>query len=451
MTEKLILPRHIENALNLIETNGFEAFVVGGAVRDALLGKTPGDWDIATNAKTDNIKSIFKKHFNTGERHGTITAIVDGLPIEITTYRTDGRYKDFRRPESVQFTNKLHKDLLRRDFTVNALAYNHDKGLIDICGGRKDLKSKQIRCIGNAREKLAEDALRVLRALRFASVLNFEIERETYNAVCECAVLLNRISAERITAELTQILTAQKKIELLFKTGIADIILPEVAECFCVYQGNCKQCGNVGNHIIKAVYNVPKTTAFLYSALLHDIGKAKTKKAERHGNCIFPGHAKISAEMAKGILARLKMNKKDTKRIVTLIRLHEIKIRPGKKSVRRLAAIIGRETFCDLLLFKKANALAHGGKYAEKQITQLKKIEKIYLNDLKNNIPLSIKDLAVNGFDLKKIGFQGHEIGEMLKWLLFRVIENPKLNTKEKMINAVKRRNMQKKDEQLLL
>ncbi|MCK9479304.1 MAG: CCA tRNA nucleotidyltransferase [Firmicutes bacterium] len=445
--EKINLPDFIITAINLLEKKGFEGYVVGGGVRDKLLGREPDDWDIATNAKPDDIKAIFKKHFDTGIKYGTVTVLIDSFPIEITTYRIDGDYNDRRRPEKVTFANDLNSDLMRRDFTVNAIAYNPSKGLVDVCGGLHDLSHRVIRCVGDADKRFEEDALRVLRALRFAAVLEFEIEPKTYKAICHHAYLLDKISAERISHELTLLLMAKKGIEKLFDTGVGNILLPEVSQCFGVWQNNCEHIYDVGNHTLEVIYNTPKAPILRYCALLHDIGKVQTKAVDKWGFDRFPNHAAVSAVMADNILMRLKLSAKQRKRIVKIIRLHSIIIKPDEVSVRKVVVKAGKEAFVDVIALKKANAMAKSLCCEKQQLEQYKEIERIYYTDIKNNVPFSIKELHIDGNDMQALGFKGDEIGKALKTLLMQVIKQPSLNNRHSLLEMAKSQKKEKKGE----
>ncbi len=443
---KIKLPEYIEEAVYQIESKGFEAFVVGGAVRDALLGMEPSDWDIATNALPEVVKSIFSHHYDTGIKHGTVTVLVNEIPIEITTYRKEGKYTDFRRPESVTFSGSLEDDLKRRDFTINALAYNNTSGIVDISSGIDDLKHGIIRCIGDPAERLSEDALRMLRAVRLSLLLDFKIEDQTYDAICSFANLLNKISAERICEELTKIIMSDKGVELLFETGISDVILPEVSKCFGIWQNNLKHIYDVGNHTLEVLYNTPKTPLLRYCALLHDVGKVKAKITDRWGVTHFPNHASASATIARSILTRLKMSNKHKDIIVNLIKMHSVRIKPNALSVRKIASKLGIDRFYDLLTLKRANIMAQNPKYAEERLEELDAVEEIFKEIIKSNCPLSIKDLAVDGNDMKALGLAGSEIGRMLRFLLAETIKNPRLNTPEQLVKLAKEsKNTRKK------
>ncbi|OQB15274.1 MAG: CCA-adding enzyme [Firmicutes bacterium ADurb.Bin193] len=429
--QKMELPEHVEEAMRMLEANGYDAFVVGGAVRDTLMGAEPLDWDVATDALPDRVKTIFKKHFDSGIKHGTVTVFIKSLPIEITTYRTEGDYKDYRRPETVSFTTNLYDDLIRRDFTINALAYNHRFGFIDLCHGINDLEKRVLRCIGDANERFGEDALRILRALRFAATLNFGIEDKTYIAICNNKELLRNISYERIAGELTKLIMADNRIEMLFETGVGEIILPEVSRCFSVWQNTPNHIFDVGLHTIETVYNVPKTPILRYAALLHDVGKPDTKRTDIHGIHTFPKHDIVSAELAREILIRLKMPRKLINAVTGLIRMHRIKIKPTETAVKRVISSLKDVDFKDLLTLQRGDIIAQNPKYAQQRIEELDRLWDIYCEVLRKNEPVRLKDLAVNGNDMKAIGLRSSEIGRTLRMLLSKVIKNPELNKKE--------------------
>ncbi len=435
---KLSIPKYVEEAINSIEKAGFEAFVVGGALRDILLGREPTDWDITTNALVDDIKIIFKKHFETGIAHGTLTVLVDNIPIEVTTYRIDGEYLDNRRPASVEFTNNLYEDLKRRDFTINALAYNPKSGIVDLFNGKEDLEKGIIRCIGSADERFNEDALRILRGLRFSAMLNFDIESETLASISKNKNLLKNISAERINVELTKLFLSDNRLELLFDTGVGEVILPEVAKCFSATQNNPHHIYDVGIHTLCAVRNMPKTVALRFAALLHDVGKPETKTTDENDIDHFYGHNKASEGIARTVLNRLKFDNKTKDRVLKLVLLHDREIQPTEKLVRRAVSKIGKETFEDLLLLKRADALAQNPELVSEKLFFISQIEKIYKNILDQKQPLSLRDLAVNGADMQKIGIFGKEIGDTLSMLLDKVLENPTINNKEKLIILAK-------------
>ena len=435
---KLSIPKYVEEAINDIEKAGFEAYVVGGALRDIMLGRQPTDWDITTNALVDDLKMIFKRHFETGIAHGTLTVLVDNIPLEVTTYRIDGDYLDNRRPASVEFTNNLYEDLKRRDFTINAIAYNPKIGIVDLFNGTEDLRKGIVRCIGSADRRFNEDALRILRGLRFSAMLNFDIESETLASISKNKNLLKNISAERINVELTKLFLSDNRLELLFGSGVGEVILPEVAKCFTITQNNPHHIYDVGSHTLCTVRNTPKTPTLRFAALLHDVGKTETKTTDENGVDHFYGHNKASEGIARTILNRLKFDNKTKDRVLKLVLLHDREIQPTEKLVRRAVAKIGKETFESLLLLKRADALAQNPEFISEKLLFISQIEKIYKNILDQKQPLSLKDLAVNGADMQKIGIFGKQIGDTLSMLLDKVLENPTLNIKEKLINLAK-------------
>lgn len=435
---KISIPKYVEEALSSLEKCGFEAFVVGGALRDILLGSEPTDWDITTNALVDDLKNIFPKHFETGIAHGTLTVLVDKMPLEITTYRIDGDYVDNRRPASVEFTNNLYEDLKRRDFTINAIAYNPKSGIVDLFGGVEDLQKGIIKCIGSADQRFNEDALRILRGLRFSATLNFDIESETLSSISKNRNLLKNISAERINVELTKLFLSDNRLEMLFDSGVGEVILPEVAKCFAVTQNNPHHIYDVGKHTLCAVINVPRTVALRFAALFHDVGKAKTKSTDKEGIDHFYGHNKVSEEIAREVLNRLKFDNKTKDRILKLVLLHDREILPTEKLVRRAVSKIGKEIFNDLLILKRADALAQNPEFTHEKLSYISHIEKIYKDILIQKHPLSLKDLEVNGADMQKIGIFGKEIGDTLSLLLDKVLENPTINVKKILIELAK-------------
>ena len=438
--QKIKLPHQIENVIDIFEQNGFEAYVVGGAVRDAVMGVEPSDWDVAVSAKPNEVKRLFKKHFDSGISHGTVTVLEEGYPVEVTTFRVDGEYSDCRHPESVVFTSKLAEDLKRRDFTVNALAYSHRTGLIDLFGCRADIKAGVIRCVGKPEERFREDALRIMRAVRFAVTMGFSIEDKTYMAIADCCELLNNISSERICVELTKTLMCGGGLDIVFDSGVGGVILPELARCFSVWQNNSAHIYDVGNHALETVYNVPKNPVLRFAALLHDVGKPCVHLRDEHGVDCFPNHAAASATIARDILKRLKLSNKHIFAIVGLVRVHDIVIRPNELSVRRAASRMEKTSFEDLLALKRGIAMAQNPNYAEEAVAALDLIDALYRRITEEGQPLYLSDLAVNGSDMKSLGFKSSSIGKCLRYLLARVIEEPALNTRETLMKLAAER-----------
>ena len=431
---KLEMNEGVNRIVEILNNNGFEAYVVGGAVRDSLMGRTPHDFDIATSALVRDIKNIFPHTVDTGIKHGTVTVIENSGCYEVTTFRSDGRYNDLRRPESVEFIGDVREDMLRRDFTINALAYSEQTGIIDCTGGAEDIKNKIIRCVGNPERRFREDALRMLRAVRFSAVLGFEIEEKTAAAIKKCAVMIKRISAERIREEIEKILRSENPggIELLHELGLMKHIIPELDICFYVEQKNKYHLYNVGEHIIQAVKATPEDIVIRWAALLHDIGKPLCKSVDSNGIIHFYGHHHESVKLADDILHRLKLDNESRKNILLLIENHDIRIEANPVAVKRVMARLGEELFLKLLILQEADNKAKNPKYLQDKMNKLNDVRVIYRKILSERQPYLVGDLVINGRDLIKIGFRaGREIGDTLHALLDEVLMNPSLNNRE--------------------
>jgi tRNA nucleotidyltransferase (CCA-adding enzyme) len=432
---RIELPKHIESVINTLENNDFEAYVVGGTLRDVLMGIEPEDWHLATSAAGKDIKRIFKNHYDCRKRHGVTNVLENCCCVELATFRTDGQYEKFKRASNTVFTQELAQDLKRRDFTMNALAYSHRSGLVDLFDGISDIKNGIIRCVGEPDQRFKEDPVRMLRCIRFAAAMNLKIEDETYEAITTNCSLIKKVSGERICAEIMKTLMADRQIFLLFDTGIGDIIMPEVSKCFSVWQNNSYHIYDVGNHSLETVYNVPKNPILRFAALLHDVGKPKVRVKDGRGVDFFPNHAAFSAAGARDVLTRLKMSNKHKFAIINLIRMHDVNIRPTEVSVRRVASQLKKINFEDLIALKRGVIMAQNPKYMNEQLDELSTIERIYNQILEKKLPIRIKDLAVNSDDMKKIGIKSSAIGRKLRFLLARVVENPSLNTRKTLMD----------------
>jgi len=434
MENRIQPPGGVLNILNTFKSNGFEAYAAGGCIRDSLLGIEPKDWDIATNALPEVTKNLFSKTIDTGLKHGTVTVVFDGRQYEITTFRVDGRYLDGRHPESVEFTANIEDDLGRRDFTINAMAWNKERGIVDPFNGRRDLAGRIIRTVGNPGERFREDGLRMLRAARFAARLGFDIHEETLKAISENKELIRNVSNERIRDELTEILTSDNplKFNLLRETGLLELILPELEACYRTRQNNPHHVYNVGEHSIRAVAAARKDRIHRWVLLLHDTGKAVTLTTDEKGIDHFYGHAFQSMKIAGDILRRLRFDKKSIEKITRLIRHHDRQILPVPKAVAKAVNAVGEDIFPDLLDVKRADKSAQNPRDIQEALEYVDTIEAIY-NDLKKGMNcFGVKDLAINGRDLIKMGFkEGKEVGKTLNILLDKVMENPMLNKKE--------------------
>lgn len=481
---RINIPEKVQFIIGRLARAGFEAYAVGGCVRDSILDRTPKDWDITTNASPEEVKRIFKRTVDTGIEHGTVTVMLEKEGFEVTTYRIDGKYEDNRHPSSVVFTRNLQDDLLRRDFTINAMAYNETEGLVDLFGGTDDLKNGIIRAVGNPEERFREDALRIMRAVRFAGELGFDIEKETFGAMKKFAPNLHSISAERIRVELQKLVMGPypEKISLAVAAGVTDAVFPEWNEAVKTAQENKYHIYNVADHTIESVKamqgllgmnekrestgkavsgNMPadkfpavgetsdsmppvidgirgcgftqkERQILCLTMLLHDIGKPATKTM-KNGQAHFYGHPKISAEMASEILHRLKYDNETIDMVKTLVLHHDDRFRfgwqEGSADARKLAGKIGMEALRMLIPVQCADALAHSPIYLEENLERISCMQKQYDEIVEKQQCVTLKELAVGGKDLMEIGVQpGPGLGRLLNELLALVIENPELN-----------------------
>ncbi len=432
------IPEKANEIITTLTDAGYEAYVVGGCVRDAILGREAADWDITTNAKPEEVKALFSRTVDTGLQHGTVTVLNGKEGFEVTTYRIDGEYRDGRHPESVSFTSNLIEDLKRRDFTINAMAYSEKEGLVDAFDGLGDLQKGVIRCVGDPRERFTEDALRILRAVRFSAQLNFAIEEETKKALAEFAPRLTKVSAERIQVELLKLLTSDhpEVFRQVWETGITAVILQEFDACMETPQHNPHHCRNVGEHILYTLTGVEKDKALRLAALLHDIGKPVCRTTDEKGIDHFKGHAGVGAKMADGILRRLKFDNDTRKKVVRLVEVHDDRDFPlNHRGVRRAVHRIGAELFPDYLKLRRADILAQNPLMQEEKLQRLEEAARLYREILEEGNCLSLKDLAVTGRDLIDAGVEpGPKLGIILKQMLEAVIEHPEYNTKEHLI-----------------
>lgn len=436
---KIEIPAKANEIITRLTEAGYEAYVVGGCVRDAILGRPAADWDITTNAKPEQVKALFSRTIDTGIQHGTVTILRGREGFEVTTYRIDGEYRDGRHPSEVIFTPSLLEDLKRRDFTINAMAYNEAEGLIDAFDGMDDLKNGRIRCVGDPKERFTEDALRILRAVRFSAQLNFAIEENTRAAITEFAGSLTKISAERIQTELVKLLTSEHPeiFRTLYDTGITAVILPEFDACMKTPQNHPHHCCCVGEHLLLALGAIEADKVLRLAALLHDIGKPVTHTRDEKGIDHFHGHGEAGKELAGLILRRLKFDNDTIYRVKHLVQVHDyLQIPPTPRGVRRAVFRIGKEHFPDYLKLRRADILAQNPSMQKEKLEALAVLESLYQQILEEQNCLSLKDLAVTGTDLIESGLKpGPELGEILKKLLEIVIENPEYNTKEYLLS----------------
>lgn len=431
---KLKLPEKAEFIICELERAGFEAFAVGGCVRDMVLGRIPTDWDITTNATPPQIKQIFKRTIDTGIRHGTVTVMLGNEGFEVTTYRIDGEYEDFRHPSEVIFTANLGDDLKRRDFTINAMAYNESRGLVDLFEGMEDLKKRTIRCVGNPCERFGEDALRMLRAVRFSAQLGFEIDESTKQAIKALASTLQKISSERIQTELVKLITSPNPdfLKTAYELGITGVFFPELDEAFLTPQNHPHHMYNVGEHLMHCMKNIRNDKTLRLAALLHDIGKPAARTTDAEGIDHFYGHPEIGVELSVNILRRLKFDNDTIKKVRTYVRYHDIRLEPDIMQVRKALNKMGAENFAPILELKRADTLAQSLYMREEKLEYIKSLSALYDEIMSEKQCVSLKTLAIGGNDLISLGApRGKRIGELLNILLEDVIENPQNNNAE--------------------
>ncbi|NKF07918.1 CCA tRNA nucleotidyltransferase [Clostridium gasigenes] len=441
---ELFIPQDVKNIIDKFYKNEHRAFLVGGCVRDSILQTIPNDYDITTSALPDETINLFEKTIPTGLQHGTVTVLINKEPYEVTTFRTDGDYKDNRRPDSVSFVSDIVEDLSRRDFTINALAYNHYDGLIDCFNGLKDIESKIIKCVGNPDKRFNEDALRMLRAIRFSCQLDFIIESETYESIKRNYKLVENISSERVRDELCKILISKnstKGLELLKATRILEIILPDINN-LVEYTPKCNNHNrDVFKHTLKVIDNTYSNLILRLSALFHDVGKINTMTFLENGHCYFPKHSIESAIMTKSILTKLAFDNITINRVCSIIYEHlvlNVSYMPTDGEIKRLINKVGSENISLLYDLQRADINALWD-----PVPFLKKVD--FMNErtqviLANKEPLIIKDLNITGtFLMSELNLKPSKlIGELLNFLLEKVLDNSSLNTKSTLLQLTK-------------
>ena len=446
------IPKNVQYIIDTLIDNGYEAYAVGGCVRDMVLGKNPEDWDITTSAKPHEVKRIFRRTVDTGIAHGTVTVLLDKDRFEVTTYRLDGTYEDNRHPLEVSFTGELKEDLKRRDFTINAMAYNNADGIIDLFGGMDDLSNRLIRCVGMANERFDEDALRLLRAVRFSAQLDFLIEKDTKDAIKAKTELLRNISAERIRTELTKLLVSDNpdRLRLLYELGITKVILPEFDKMMSTEQKNVHHAYTVGEHTIRTVSAVASTISenrfshqersiLRWTMLLHDIEKPSTITMGKDGQNHFYGHQESGAKTARRILRDLKFDNETLEAVVHLIRWHDYRFTLTPVGIRKATAKIGKEYMELLFEVNYADTSGKNPKNNKEKFKQLDEARQLYKEMISRNECVSLKELNVGGKDLIAAGFKpGRRMGTMLNHLLDAVIEDPTLNKKETLLDMAR-------------
>lgn len=437
------IPAKVQFIIDTFYNNGFEAFLVGGCIRDYLLNKTPKDYDIATSATPDQTISLFEKTIPTGLQHGTVTVVIENENFEVTTYRTESEYIDNRHPEKVEFVKNIKEDLSRRDFTINAFAYNHKKGLLDFFEGKSDLKNKIIRAVGNSDIRFNEDALRMLRAIRFSSQLDFDIDKDTLSNIEKNNLLINNISFERIRDEISKILlsnNSRKGLILLKNTGLLTNIIPEFKDTFGFDQKNPHHFEDVFEHSLSVLEKTPSILTVRLAALLHDIGKPNCFHLDEKGIGHFYGHNIKSEEISRKILNRLRFDNKTIKETLKLIREHmNVLDNPNNSNIKRLITRVGLDSIENLYSLQEADILSL--KDPSVATHKIVKMREVTSNILIAKEPLSLKDLAITGNDLiNELGLsKGKIIGDVLKKLFNIILDYPDLNNKKDLLKEAKK------------
>lgn len=450
---KIDLPKAVLEIFDIIKEYGAESFIVGGSVRNSMLHIPVKDWDICTPAPAIELKNFFEGKgyyvIETGLKHGTITVMIDGEGYEITTYRQDGNYSDGRHPDTVEFVSDLETDLSRRDFTINAIAYNPEVGIVDPFGGLLDIQYRIIRCVGNPKDRFKEDALRILRAIRFAAVLGFDVEEKTHDAIMKLKGSLTNISMERINSEFCKILDSQFPwLDLRDYKDVIGVFIPEIIMSFGFKQDNPYHCNDVYEHMLHALeYYSPfnknndcDSLIVRLAIFFHDIGKPYCKTVDDNGVGHFYHHAKIGAKMTDEIMRRMKFDNETREAVVELISYHDAEFIAEPKYVKRWLNKIGEKQFRRLLALREADIYGQDRDFYNARYKELKEVENVLEEVLNEEQCFSLKDLAINGKDLIEIGFKpGKELGKTLNELLEMVIDGEE-NNKENLLQRAKER-----------
>ena len=441
---ELNIPEYVDRIIDKLEANGFSAYIVGGSVRDILIGKKPSDFDITTDALPDEIEEVFKEYktLEVGKQFGTIVVVQDEGIVEVTTFRADGEYKDGRRPEEVYFSKNITDDLSRRDFTINSMAYNKKTVIIDYFQGKGDLKKRQIKTVGDPKERFSEDYLRIMRALRFASQLEFSIEDSTFEACKLYSEYISNVSIERIREEFFKILLCKipsNGIRLMKDTDILPIVLPEMIDTVGFNQHNPHHDKDVFEHIMCVLDNTKPILELRLAALFHDIGKPHTLTIDEKGIGHFYNHDKVGAKIAEKILKRLKAPSELVETVRLLIYKHMTQhANLGEKGLKRLLSNLGEDRIFILLELNKADRTCSN---KDADITDLIQREEKVKKIIENKEAYEKKHLTINGHDVIKLGYkEGKQVGEILNYLLEKVLENPELNDREKLIEIIEKK-----------
>ncbi len=441
---RIKIPEKANHIIRTIQAAGFEAYTVGGCVRDSVLGREPEDWDITTSARPEQVKALFSHTVDTGLQHGTVTVMVEKEGFEVTTYRIDGEYEDSRHPRNVTFTPSLREDLRRRDLTINAMAYNEAQGLVDIFGGMEDIERKVIRCVGSPEERFGEDALRILRALRFSAQLGYGIEEGTRAAMAQLAPLLSRISAERIRTELVKLLVSPHPdyLRQAYACGITKVFLPEFDKAMETQQRHPHHCYSVGEHILHSLCEAGADKTLRLAMLFHDMGKPSVLTIDEEGLTHFHGHGAVSARLAEEVMRRLRFDNDTIHMVCRLVLFHDYGngVEPDRAGVRRAVNKIGQDAFPLLLEVKRADILAQSEYRRAEKLERLGQWSRLYEEIRAEGQCLSLKELAVTGRDLVEAGWKpGRELGQTLQRLLELVLEDSERNVKERLLEEAAR------------
>ena len=430
----ILLPPKVASILHTLHDAGYEAYIVGGCVRDSLIGRTPGDWDIATSARPEDVQRLFRRCVATGIQHGTVTVMMGKDGYEVTTYRTDGRYSDARHPDQVTFVTSLAEDLSRRDFTINAMAYEPGEGLVDLFGGLSDLDSRTIRAVGDPVLRFTEDALRMMRAVRFSAQLGFEIEEKTFDAIRPLAPRLSLVSRERIRDEINKLLLSDhpEHFELMSQAGMTAVIMPRFDEMLATAQNSPFHIYDVGHHTLEVMKAAPATILQRLTALLHDTGKVEAKTTDAAGVDHFKGHPAFSAVYARKFLKEFRYDNHISELVIRLTEVHDLRVAPTLPNVRRLIARVGEDLFPDFLDFILADNKGKGPVSAEEFFPRYNALLQAWDEIRSRGDAITLRDLAVKGSDLIDAGMRpGKEMGVLLQQMLEDVLETPEHNTKE--------------------
>ncbi len=424
-----------------LQKNGFQAYIVGGALRDMLMNRIADDIDITTDASPEEVEAVFSNHkvIETGIKHGTVTVLIDDIPIEITTFRIEDTYTDGRHPDKVLFSKSIEDDLRRRDFTMNSIAYNLTQGFVDPFGGRKDIENRIIRCVGNPTERFTEDSLRILRAMRFASVLSFEIDDKTEKAMFECKGLLKNISKERIYAETVKMLCGKNIRQVLIKyTDIIAEYIPEISYMKNFNQHNFHHKYDLLTHTAVVVENTDPVPHLRLSALLHDIAKPVCLSFDNEDTGHFYKHSSVGADMANTILLKLHSDNNTIEKVVKLIKWHDTPIEESERIIKKKLRIMGEELLSNLIKLQRADTKGLADEFQNRSM-HFDKLEQIITTVISEQQCFSLKDLAINGNDVSELGYKGKEIGIILNSVLDAVIETELSNNKAEIIDYIKR------------